>query len=139
MMVEPFFFTLPGRESDPIRKVPPAAAAVYLAAHSVVFVGHWLPEDNSMALDRWEQEVFDEADRQGLRRIWPPSADIAWPTEDIPEDRLWAQATFMREVVERMALPLTGRTAEEIEEIAAEYWAGDDPLDLRARWGDLES
>jgi hypothetical protein len=138
MMVEPFFFTLPGRESDPISKLPPAAAAVYLAAHSVVFVGHWLPEDNATALNRWERDLFDKRSRQGLRRIWPPSTDIAWPTEDIPETQLWAQATFMQDMVERMALPLTGRTAEEVAEIAAEYWAGADPLDLRAKWEALE-
>jgi hypothetical protein len=36
IIVEPFFFTLPGRESDPISKLPPAAAAVYLAAHFTV-------------------------------------------------------------------------------------------------------
>jgi hypothetical protein len=84
MIVRPFFFTPPSRETEPMEGLPPAAASVYLAGHSVVFIGYWMPEDDPDALDEWEQNLFDKAGREGLRRIWPPTADIAWPTEDIP-------------------------------------------------------
>jgi hypothetical protein len=104
-----------------------------------VFIGHRTPEDNPDALNEWEQNLFDRAGREGLRRIWPPAADIAWPTEDIPDNRLAEQMMFMQDLAELIALPLTGRRAEEIQQIATEYRAaGEDPRDIRAKWGKLE-
>jgi hypothetical protein len=38
--------------------------------------------------------------------------------------------------MERVGLPITGRTPAEHKEIIDEYLAGADPLDLHAKWGE---
>jgi hypothetical protein len=65
-----------------VGELPPRGAGLYLAAHSVVFIGHWLPHD---LLTQWE-DIFDDQIQNGLSSIWPPSAEIVWPTPDIPEE-----------------------------------------------------
>jgi hypothetical protein len=132
-VVSPFWTTPPGREGEPQEDLPPLMASTYLAVHSVVFIGHWLPE-NMPAFTRWEQDLFTEKHREGLLRIWPPTRDISWPTPNIPERRLVSQALYLQSLHDLVAIPFTGRTRSEFAAAAAEFRAGADPRDLRAKW-----
>ena len=118
---------------------PATAANGFVAAHSVVLIGHWLPDENPDAHATWRDELFTDPWRAGLRRIYPYEADIEWPTDDIPEDRLNDQIWFMHQLFEMMALPFVGRTDEEVEQLRTEYFADGDPAEQRERWGRSES
>lgn len=132
--VKPYFAAGPVGTADPTS--PPTTANVFVTAHSVVFIGQWLPDEDD--LDAWQNRHFTKTTRAGLRRIWPFEADIEWPTEDIPEDQLNEQWWFMYRFFEAMAIPSLGHTDEEVRQMEAEFWAGADLAELREKWGGLE-
>lgn len=134
-MVDPLFMSLPGDPAEQLTTMPPAGAGAYLAAHSVVFITHWLPDDMMGEDGDWHRDIFTADIREGLTGIWPPTEPITWPTPDIPEERLVEQAGFMLRVHDLLALPVHGLTAAEIEQVRAEYLAGADPQELRQSWG----
>ncbi len=129
--VHPMYITPPGYRGDLMTNDPPAACGSYIAAHSVVVIAHWLPDS---LLHVWENQLFDQGARRGLSRIWPTSDEpIAWPTTEIPEDRLFRQATFTRYLADIASLPTEGLTETEYRALLGEYEAGADPRELRAR------
>jgi hypothetical protein len=117
--VDPLFMAPSDTPAAQVIGLPPAGVGLYLAAHSVVFIGHWLLAD---LLTEWE-DIFSDQIRNGLSRIWPPSDEILWPTPDIPEERLLLQHDFIAKLAEAEGLPITGHTAAEIEPIKAAYVA----------------
>lgn len=132
-MVQPLFMTPPGTLAEHLVDASPGAAGCYLAAHSVVFLGHWLPDDLARS-GAWEDEIFDEQRRDGLIRIWPRETDVvSWPTPEIAEGVLVDQVSFMDYLHQLLALPFQGLDQNQIERVVAEYMAGADPRDLRAR------
>jgi hypothetical protein len=131
-MVLPMFATPIGTPADTYADLPPTFASAYLAAHSVVFIAHWLPHP-IIDSGKWE-DLFDDQIRRGLSRIWPPTDVIDWPTADIPEGRLVHQAEFLERFSMAVALPTVGRTPAEIDAIVAQYASGAEPSALRAKW-----
>ena len=137
-MVHPLFLSLADDPPEQLAVMPPAGAGAYLAAHSVVFITHWLPDDIMGEGGEWQRDVFDAGVRQGLNQIWPPTESITWPTPDIPEEQLVEQAMFVLKLHDLLALPVDGLTAAEIEHVRTAYLAGKDPEELRRMWGSPE-
>lgn len=132
-MVQPLFLTLPSTPTEHLVDAPPGAAGCYLAAHSVIFLAHWLPDDLATS-GAWEEDIFDNRRREGLVRIWPPLTSlVSWPTPEITEGTLVDQVLFIDHLHQTLALPFRGLDQDQIERVAAEYLSGANPRDLRAR------
>ena len=131
--VEPLFMAPADTPAEQVTQMPPSGAGLYLAAHSVVFIAHWLPDDMFIE-GQWEDWFISEI-RAGLSRIWPLSGEIVWPTPDIPQEQQDVQMQFLPTFGERLALPIAGLTPAEVEATTEAYLAGADPLELRDKWG----
>jgi hypothetical protein len=129
--VEPLFMAPPNTPAEQVTQMAPAGAGLYLAAHSVVFIAHWLPEDMLVG-GRWEDWFNDEI-REGLSPIWPSAGQIVWPTPNIPQEQLDVQMQFLPTLGDRLALPIAGLTPAEVEATRDAYLAGADPLKLREK------
>lgn len=128
MMVHPLLFYPATTDPRTLGHLPTTAANVYLAAHTVVFVAHWVPEDMADFLDE-----YSFADR-GFTRIWPPGGDVAWPTEVVPEEVLQeTRDSFSAEALSA-SMPLEGYEPEELQSMVDAFVAGVDPADIRRRW-----
>lgn len=132
MQVVPIYTASLDTPPDQVATIPPGGANGYLAAHSVVFIGHWLPEP-AVADGFWE-EFFDNV-RAGLTRIWPRPEPIGWPMPDIPKNRLTRQREYLPTMVDAAGFHLLGRTAEEVAQIMADARSGLSPEDLNRKWG----
>lgn len=131
--IEPLFMAPADTPAEQVTQIPPSGAGLYLAAHSVVFIAHWLPDDMFIE-GQWEDWFSDEI-REGLSRIWPSSGQIGWPTPDIPQEQLDIQMQFLSAFGERLALPIAGLTSAEVMAMGEAYLAGADPLELQDKWG----
>lgn len=138
LQVEPIYMMPPDTPIDRIHDAPPGGATGYLAAHSVVFIGHWLNEeaDYDDLAEAMYGNALGENLGEGLVRIWPPSSEVVWPTADIPEDRLVEQRTILNYAMDRaFGMPFTGRTDAEIAALVEEMESGVPPWEIRARLG----
>lgn len=98
-------------------EVRAGGANVWLAAHSVVFIAHWLP---AALADVYDDELVPSFGNRwrGLTRIWPPGPDLAWPTQPIPDKILNDQMmTMVNETRNAASAPLEGQSLSEIRAI----------------------
>jgi hypothetical protein len=130
----PIFLAPLATPGDQVGTVPPGGANGYLAAHSVVFLAHWLPEAAVQA-GFWE-EFFDTV-RAGLTRIWPPYEPIGWPMPDISGWQLARQRDYLPDMFQEAGFHLAGRTPAEVQQIEADIEAGMSVEDVHSKWGGL--
>lgn len=134
MIVEP---TLVTSHDDGYANLHSRAANIaqgYLAAHSVVFIAHWIPQ---VSPDVYEL-LFAPPIREGLARISDPTEQLNWPPAPIPAGLLATQRThYLSALHEAIGLPWEGHTEKEAGHLADRYMAGESPADLR-RDGTLE-
>lgn len=119
--VDPLPFFPVDTPGDQLGELPPGGGEAYLATHSVVFIGHWMPD----AMTGTYKKLIPRKTRRwrGLQRIWPPGPAFKWPTWDIPHQLLTAERTHLQRGMATVAVGnLEGMTPEEAER-ATQAWA----------------
>lgn len=110
-------------------EVRPGGMGAYLAAHSVVFIGHWVPTAFREGYDRI---IPPDEGWGGLHRIWPPSPGIFWPSYDLPADQLEWQRTYFQRLIQAGSMgQMMGLTPQQVEAQFRAFKAGELPPILR--------
>lgn len=130
MAVEPLLLATTETDPDELATMPVTSANVYLAAHGVVFIVHFVPEP---LVPEYRSLAFSGDQRIGLQQLWPIRGAVRWPLETIPPESLQAQRTYLSHVVESLALPIVGLTPGQVRRVKDDFMSGSDPAELRAR------
>lgn len=138
MSLEPILWAPKEATPAEVAVMQPTTANVYLAAHGVVFIGHFFPAFEEFDEVARRMLSFAPNARIGLQRLWPMRGRVRWPLAPISPDALDAQREYLGRMSNDLALPMVGLTPEEVAQAAEMFSAGTEPKAIWDHFGLVE-